>query len=57
MYKEAKVAKVISQGVNGLDWNLPFSRDPNDWEIPIIGNLMENLRLVFVDGDDSDSRV
>lgn len=46
------MAKVISQGINEFDWNLPFTRDPHEWEIPIVGNLMEDLPLVFVDSED-----
>lgn len=30
VHKEAMVVEVLSQGLNGLDWNLPFSRDPHE---------------------------
>lgn len=56
-FKEAKVAEVISQGSNGVDWNLPFIRDLHKCEISFVGNLMDSLWLVFLDRNERDSRV
>lgn len=57
LFKDTKVAEVLSPGPLGINWNLPFTRDPYDWEIFIVGNLMEDLQLVFIDCDEGDSCV
>lgn len=54
LFKYAKVAEVPSQGLFGIAWNLPFVRDPHEWEIPIVGNLMKDLCLAYVDNDGRD---
>lgn len=57
LYKDAKVAEVLSPRPLGLSWNLPFTSDPYDWEIPIVGNMIDDPRLEFIDCDEGDSRV
>lgn len=51
------MAEVPSDGINELNWTHPFSRDPYEWEIPIVGRLMENLRLVNLVRDELDTCV
>lgn len=53
--KDVKVAKVLSEGIDGLIWNLLFIRDPYEWEIPIMRNLKVDLLLAFVVGEDGDA--
>lgn len=57
MHKSAMVVEVLSLGINGINWNLLFTRDLYEWEISIVGELMENLCLVFIDRADRDSRI
>lgn len=54
---KAKIVEVLSQGSHGIEWNLHFVRDPYKWEISIVGKLMDDLYLVYVDSESKDTRV
>lgn len=56
-FKDAEVVEVVSNGNGGLDWNIPFSRDLHEWEIPLVGNLTKDLQLVFLNPVQEDNRV
>lgn len=56
-HKNAKVEEVLSHTPNGLVWNLPFSGDLHDWEIPLVGQMMEDLKLVYIFGEVPDSHI
>lgn len=55
LQKNAMIAEVLSQGPQGITWNLPFSHDLHEWEIPLVGQLMDDLNLVYISEEEADS--
>lgn len=57
LHKNAKVAEILSPRSNGSLWNLLFTCDPYEWEIPLVGNLVEGLKLVYISSKNEDSLI
>lgn len=57
LHKDVKVSEIFSQGPQGLMWNLLFSRDPFEWEVELIGKLMDDLNLVYLSNSNEDSQI
>lgn len=53
-HKEAKVAEVMSHSPQGILWNLLFSRDLFEWEVELVGKLIDDLNLVYISRDGED---
>lgn len=55
--KENVVAKILSNSLGGLDWNLSFSRGFYDWEVSSVAHLLNYLKDVYVSSLDQDLRI
>lgn len=55
--KNTLVAKILSHDVNGLSWHLLFTRKLYEWEVPSVGNLMNDLNMIYISSSDRDSRI
>lgn len=55
--KNARVADILSLNESCLYWNLDFTRDPYEWEIPLVGKLTDDLRLVFINSGEKDMQI
>lgn len=57
VYKDAFVADVLSPSSNGLNWNLPLSRDLFEWRVVLWSNLFSSLNGVYISNVIPDKRV
>lgn len=51
------MVNVLSYDANGLLWILPFFRDIYEWEVPLVGNLINDLKMVYISSSDIDTRI
>lgn len=56
-HKNALVSEILSQNMDGLSWNLAFTRDLYEWEAPLVGKSMDDLHLIYISSEDDDTRI
>lgn len=48
---------ILAHDGSSLSWNLRFTRDLFEWEVSLVGSLVDLLSSVYISDSDKDSRV